>query len=230
MTTVVVRGRAETVDADRATSRDLLDHARGGGRAVRVWTPHRQVAFGRRDANRPGYEAAREAARSHGFRPVDRPVGGRAVAYDGETTLAFARATPVDDLRTGIRDRYDDITADVADALENCGVVVEAGEPTDSFCPGTHSLRLPDGPKVAGMAQRVTADGALVAGILVVANRDALAAVLDDVYAALDVPLDPDSVGGVAASAEVGAAELRRELEAGLVGEGEPARVERAGE
>ncbi len=223
MTVTVYRGRAKTIDADRAASRRLLEHTASGDRAVRVWRPHRQVAFGRRDGNRDGYDRARAAAEAHGFRPVERRVGGRAVAYDGETTLAFVRAEPVDDLRTGIQDRYDAITADVAAALGSCGVAVEEGEPADSFCPGTHSLRLPDGPKVAGIAQRVTADGALVAGILLVDRRDELAAVLADVYAALDVPLDPDSVGGVVPpDRDVGPDDVRAALERELVGDAEP--------
>ncbi|WP_254864119.1 lipoate--protein ligase family protein [Halovivax gelatinilyticus] len=220
MTVTVYRGRAATIDADRDASRRLLEHAAAGERAVRVWRPHRQVAFGRRDENRDGYDLAREAARSHGFRPVSRRVGGRAVAYDGETTLAFVRAEPVEDLRTGIQDRYDAITADVTAALESSGVAVAEGEPANAFCPGTHSLRLPDGPKVSGIAQRVTGDGALVAGILLVDRIDELAAVLADVYDALDVPLDPGSVGGVArATSSVDPADVRRSLEGALAGD-----------
>ena len=224
----VYRGRAQTVDADREASAALFDHAADGERAVRVWRPHRQVAFGRRDRNESGYEAAKQAAGDRDFPPVERAVGGRAVAYDGETTMAFARAEPVADVRTGIQERYDAVTGALESALADLGIDVERGEPADAFCPGSHSLRLSGGVegndrgegagrcegddrvegagrcegasrgKVAGIAQRVTADGALVAGILLVDNRPLLADVLAAVYGALGVPFDPDAVGTLA--------------------------------
>jgi len=192
----VLRGRAGTVEADREASMAMLARtAETGERAVRVWRPHRQVAFGRRDAGDAGFERARAAAREHGFPPLERDVGGRAVAYTG-TTVAFARTEPVADVRTGLGDRYERATADVAGALAALGVDVERGEPPDSFCPGTHSLSA--GGKLAGIAQRVRQGAAVVAGVLVVADHDAIAAVLEDVYRALDVPLDPGTVGSVA--------------------------------
>ena len=227
MTVHVLRGRAETVAADREASRRLLERAADGDRAVRVWTPHRQVAFGRRDANAADYVRAREIASERGFPPVERSVGGRAVAYDGETTLAFARAEPVEALRSGIQSRYDALADDVAAALGELGVHVEGGEPADAFCPGTHSLRLPDGGKVAGIAQRVTGDGALVAGVLVVAGREELASLLADVYDALDVPLDPAAVGSVAnGGGPADPTAVRRTLEDALVGDAD-ATIER---
>lgn len=226
---LVVRGRAETVDADRAASRRLLSSAADGTSAVRVWTPHRQVAFGRRDRLREGYDRARRIARDRGFAPVERGVGGRAVAYDGETTLAFARADPVDDFRRGTDARYDRVTADVERALAGLGLDLERAEPADAFCPGAHSLSVaaPDSPagapprrKIVGLAQRVRRDAALTAGIVLVDALEELAATLEAVYGALDVPLDPEAVGTVAAAggpddpAPVGAA-----IEDALVGD-----------
>jgi hypothetical protein len=73
---------------------------------------------------------------------------------------------------------------------------------------------------VAGLAQRVRQDAAVVAGVVVVADPAAVATVLDPVYAALGVPFDPDSVGSVAGSGgpsdPVAAA---RAVERGLVGD-----------
>ena len=48
-----------------------------------------------------------------------------------------------------------------------------------------------------GACQRVTSDGALVAGIALTCDAEAVADVLEPVYAALDVPFDPDSVGSI---------------------------------
>ncbi|WP_254765989.1 lipoyl protein ligase domain-containing protein [Salinilacihabitans rarus] len=227
----VFRGRGATIEADRATSARLLDVAAGGERAVRVWAPHRQVAFGRRDARREGYDRAREAAAERGFTPVERDVGGRAVAYDGETTLAFARAEPVADFRRGTDERYERLSADVEAALRALGVAPERGEPDDSFCPGAHSLSAGGaaGGKVVGIAQRVRSDAAVASGVLLVDAREELAAVLDTVYAALDVPFDPDTVGSVAAAGgPADPARVREAVEAALVGDRE-AVVERVG-
>lgn len=186
-----------------------------GEPAVRAWVPPRQVAFGRRDANEPGYEKARAAARRRGFPPVERSVGGRAVAYDGETTVAFGYAVPLSDPRSGLADRYDRATETVRTALEEVGAAVAGGEPSASFCPGDHSLRVavdgsnggleaPTGGKIAGIAQRVGAGGALVAGVVIVDDTPELCSVLSAVYDRLGVPFDPSSVGSVAAAGGVG--------------------------
>lgn len=214
----LVRGRAATPTADRTATATMLDRtAERGEPALRVWTPHRQVAFGGRDAAEGGYDAAREAAQERGYTPTERSVGGRAVAYTG-TTLAFAHARPIEDPRRGLNERYDAATATVRLALTTLGVDVTAGEPPESFCPGSHSLQA-DG-KVVGIAQRVRSGGALVAGIVIVDDPAAIGAVLDPVYDALGVPFDPRSVGSVSGAggpADPGA--IARALEDAFVGD-----------
>lgn len=193
----VLRGRAATIDADRDRTAELArwtDETREPG--LRVWRPHRQVAFGRRDVHEPGYAAAREAAEERGFPGVERRAGGRAVAYTG-TTVAFVRTEPVEDLRTGIADRYDRTSDTVQRALWRLGVPVQRGEPPESFCPGNHSLQWNG--KVVGLAQRVAAGVAIVGGVVVVRDREAIADVLAAVYEALAVDFDPGSVGSLAA-------------------------------
>ncbi|WP_254279718.1 lipoate--protein ligase family protein [Haloarcula marina] len=189
-------GRARDHERDYERTREMV--ARVGERgvpALRVWTPHRQVAFGRRDRRAERYDRAREIAAEKGYAVLERAVGGRAVAYTG-STVAFALAEPVSDGRGSIDERYDRVTGMVRDALAALGVDAREGEPPDAFCPGTHSLQA-DG-KVVGLAQRVHRTAALTAGIVVVRDHDALAAVLAPVYDALGVPFDPNSVGSVA--------------------------------
>ncbi|WP_336360673.1 lipoate--protein ligase family protein [Haladaptatus sp. ZSTT2] len=216
----VIRGRAATVATDREASRRLLDWVADTGEpAVRVWTPHRQVAFGRRDAGSPGYEQAKQAANAHGFPPIERNVGGRAVAYTG-TTVSFGRAVPISDMRSGLSDRYDSLTADVQTALARLSVHATTGEPPNSFCPGAHSLQA-DG-KLVGIAQRVRRGAALVAGICIVADHAEIAAVLDPVYDALGVPFDPHSVGSVEkAGGPADPEKVIDALEASLAGPGD---------
>lgn len=224
----VIRGRAPTPDADREATRDLLDAvAETGEPVVRAWTPHRQLAFGRRDANEPGYDAARAAASGRGFPPVKRSVGGRAVAYTG-TTVAFAALEPTGDSRTGITDRYEEAVETVIEALDSLGVDAERGEPPDSFCPGDYSVQArcggPGGEfgKLAGIAQRVTAGSAMVSGVVVVADRAEIRAVLSPVYDALEVPFDTKSVGSVSAAGGPADPEpVARALEDAIVGDRE---------
>ncbi|WP_435145884.1 lipoyl protein ligase domain-containing protein [Halobaculum sp. P14] len=173
--------------------------ADSGDPALRVWTPGAQVAFGRRDARADGADAARAAAERRGFPVVERSVGGRAVAYT-ETTLAFAYALPLADMREGLDERYETAVNAVVDGLSAAGADVEQGEPPRSYCPGDYSVRAVGGGKVAGVAQRVRQRAALVSGCVTVDGRDRIRDVLSPVYGALGVPFDPDSVGSVAAA------------------------------
>jgi len=194
----VLRGRAPTIAADYRVTASLFDSAAADREpAVRVWQPHRQVAFGRRDAAADGYDDARDAALDYGFEPIEREVGGRAVAYTG-STVAFARVVPLKDQRTGLDERYESMTADVQRALAELSVDASRGEPDDSFCPGAHSLSANG--KIVGIAQRVRDEGALVSGIAVVHDRDDIATVLDPVYDHIGVPFAPQSVGSIAAA------------------------------
>jgi len=220
----VLRGRAETPEIDRAVTQELVERvARTGEPALRVWTPPRQVAFGRRDSNREGYETAREHARDRGFTPVERAVGGHAVAYTGNT-VAFSWIEPVDGThraRTGINERYERTEASLADALATLGVAVESGEPDDAFCPGSHSLSA--GGKIAGLAQRVRSDAAVVGGIVVVCDHGPIADVLEPIYGALDVRFDRSAVGSIArAGGDAGRETIVRTIEKALTGTVDP--------
>jgi lipoate-protein ligase A len=189
--------RART--SDEATVERLLDRAAAtGAAAVRVWLPDPCVAFGPRDRRAPGYDRARAAATARGYAPVERSVGGRAVAYTGRT-VAFAVARP-DDRRPDLPARYEATRARLVDALTALGARVEAGEPSRSFCLGDHGVRAVGGGKVAGLAGRVRADATAVAGCVLVDDRAAQRAVLAPVYRALDLPLDPAAVGDLASA------------------------------
>lgn len=205
-------------NSDGPVAEALLSLATDGP-AISVRIPRRHVAFGRRDRRRAGYDRARNVADERGFPPVERAVGGRAVAFDGATTIAFARAEPVEKDRSGIPGRYDRILGDVAAALADLGASVDRGEPENSFCPGSHSLS-GGGGKLAGVAQRVRADVAVAAGVLLVAADDDLLGVLEGVYGALGVGFDPGSVGSVAAAGGPADSDrIRRRLESALAGD-----------
>lgn len=200
----LVRGSIDDVDRDRAVTAALADAAAGADAPVlRVWTPPRQVAFGRRDTAAEGYDRARRIAVEHGYEPIERDVGGSAVAYTGHT-VSFAYAVPTRTARNGIDRRYRRATTALLRALRGVGARVSRGEPDRSFCPGDHSVRASNAGrgKIAGIAQRVRRESALVGGCVVVrsADSDAIGDVLSPVYAALDLPFDSDAVGSVAAA------------------------------
>ena len=188
----LVRGGLPDVGDDREVTRRLARMSeQTGDPTLRVWTPPRQIAFGRRDSSAEGYERAREIAVDHGYTPVERSVGGRAVPYTG-TTVAFAVAVPIEDERSGIEARYRDATSSLFRAIETVGAAVSRGEPDRSFCPGEHSLQ--GSGKIAGIAQRD------------------VSAVLAPVYAELGVPFDPASVGSIEAAG--GTADVERAVDA----------------
>ncbi|WP_276299818.1 lipoate--protein ligase family protein [Halorussus lipolyticus] len=213
----VLRGRAASRDADREVVAGMLERAAETGEgSVRVWRPHRQLAFGRRDARADDYEVATKVADACGFTPVQRSVGGRAVAYTG-STIAFAKVVALDDMRVGMDERYEDTTRAIQRALWRLGVPVARGEPEASFCPGDYSLQR-DG-KIVGIAQRVRKNAALVSGVAVVRDHAEIADVLEPVYAALDVPFEAKSVGSVAkAGGSDDPEEVARTIEELLVG------------
>lgn len=188
---------------------DLVSRVASDGSArVQVWRPSRTVSFGPRDAVDAGYASAVSAARSHGFEPRERRLGGRPVAaHTG--CLSFLYATPETD--RSIDDRYRSVAVAVTRAVGSVDVPLERGELRDSFCPGTYSL-IGDG-KVAGFAQRVRADAAAVGGLLIVRDPEPLRTVLEPVYAALELPFNPATVGSLRGSgADVGVDTLGERL------------------
>jgi len=188
----VLRGRASSSAADRAVTTSLLSEPIEP--AVRVWFPHRHLAFGPRDVRADGYDDACAVAEDQGFEVYERDVGGRAVAYTG-TTICFAHVDRLEDERTGLTERYDQVLGRIKDALATVGVDAEVGEPEAAFCPGTHSLSCRG--KLVGLAQRARRNVALTAGLVVPRDRQELIEVLGPVYAALDIPFDPAAVGSV---------------------------------
>lgn len=217
----VLRGRARTREADADVTGDLMERTADTGEpGVRVWRPHRQVAFGRRDEQADGFGAAREAAEDAGYPAVVRRVGGRACAYTG-ATVAFVRTEPVSDIRSGLEERYEAVTGAVQRACWRLGVAAQRGEPDGAFCPGCHSLSAEG--KIVGLGQRVTGEVAMVAGTMLVTDHEAVTRVLEPVYEALGLALNPNAVGSLAkAGGRTEWDAVRTELERALVGDATP--------
>jgi lipoate-protein ligase A len=155
------------------------------------------VGFGRLDALSPGYEAARDAARRHGFEPVLRAPGGHAAAYhDG--CLLVEEIGRAGDAIAGTQERFRDRGRRLAEALRDLGVDARVGQVPGEYCPGPYSVNARGAVKLAGTAQRVVRNGFLFGTVLTVTGTPALRAVLTEVYDLLDLQMDPGTVAGVA--------------------------------
>jgi octanoyl-[GcvH]:protein N-octanoyltransferase len=172
--------------------------ARDGGMPVlRCYRPQPTVAFGRQDAFLPGFSAAADAARSHGFTPVLRAPGGHAAAYDGGS-LIIDEIVPERDSISGIHDRFAEHAEFQADVLRTLGVDAQIGKVPGEYCPGDFTVSASGRKKLIGTAQRVVKGAWLFSTVVVVEGSDRLRAVLQDVYAALELDWDPVTVGAVA--------------------------------
>jgi octanoyl-[GcvH]:protein N-octanoyltransferase len=181
-----------------AVSHALVERVNEGSLdgVLRVYRPAPTLAFGRLDALRPGYAAAVEAARAHGFEPVLRAPGGHAVAYH-EGCLGIDEAIGEADPIAGMHDRFARSGELLAGALRELGVDSRVGRVPDEFCPGDFTVNARGAVKLVGTAQRVVRHASLLAASVAVTGADALRAVLRDVYRALELDFDPATVGAV---------------------------------
>jgi lipoate-protein ligase A len=183
---------------DTAVSRATLELVSAGNlsETLRLHRPAAIVAFGPRDLVEPGAPAAVAAARARGFAAVERLAGGRAAVFH-EGTVAFSWAIPDPSPREGIRGRFEELAGIVAEALRSLGVDARIGEVPGEYCPGEHSVNARGERKLMGVGQRVVARAAHVGGVVVVSGADRVRDALVPVYAALELPWDPATVGSV---------------------------------
>ncbi len=232
---VVRAGFPEPEEMDTAVSHAVLRLAanRDVPETLRLYRPASVVAFGPRDRVAPGFEAAVAAARTLGFGAVERLAGGRAAVFHPQT-LAFSWAIPDAAPRQGIRPRFEEIAAIMAEGIRALGVDARVGEVPGEYCPGEHSVNARGRTKLVGVGQRVLAGAAHVGGVVVVGGTEEIREVLVPVYEALGLDWDPatassleDEVPGItmeqAEASILGAFDARFELVEAEVPESVPA-------
>ncbi|WP_460666396.1 lipoate--protein ligase family protein [Kribbella swartbergensis] len=165
--------------------------------ALRVYRPSAPVVvFGRRDTRLPGFGPAVRAARAAGFEPLVRAVGGRPVAYTSEALVVDhvkqERLAP-----DGLETRFKQFGLMYADVLRALGIDARVGAVPGEYCPGAHSVNARGVVKLAGTGQRVVPNGWLFSALIVVGDDARLRPVLTEIYAQLELPFDPASVGSV---------------------------------
>jgi octanoyl-[GcvH]:protein N-octanoyltransferase len=181
---------------DVAVGHALLERAARGetGPTLRAYRPGPTVAFGRLDRLRPGFGAAIAAARGHGFEPVLRQPGGHAAAYDsGALCLDVVR--PEAAALPALQPRFEEAAELLAGALRAVGVDARVGEVPGEYCPGAWTVNARGRVKLAGTAQRVVRGASLLGAVVLVGGGARVRAVLEDVYAALDLDWDPATAG-----------------------------------
>jgi lipoate-protein ligase A len=181
---------------DHALSRALLDRVAAGqlDSALRIWAPVRALALSRLDMLRAGAAAASAAGERAGFAPIRRVSGGHAVVL-GSGSLCVGFAEPAVSFE-GTQERYERLSAAIVAALAELGVEAERGALTGEWCPGAWSIRS-GAVKLAGLAQRAIKGGAWVEAVVELGPDTDARSLLTEVYAALELPLDPATVGSV---------------------------------
>ncbi|MBW2243131.1 MAG: lipoate--protein ligase family protein [Deltaproteobacteria bacterium] len=183
---------------DTAISRALLTRVASGERreSLRLYVPDDVVAFSVLDRTRPGFDEAVSAARAEGFEAVLRLAGGRAALFTRQC-LAFAWCVPAADARKGIAARFEQLAALVRDTFSDLGVDARVGAVPGEYCPGDHSVNARGVKKLMGVGQRVVKGAAHVGGVIVVGNGAQVGRVLEPVYRAMGVDMDPLAAGAV---------------------------------
>jgi lipoate-protein ligase A len=183
---------------DMATSAALLSQiaARAAKPSIRVYRPGATAAFGSLDRLRSGFLRATEAAIAAGLVPIMRVAGGHVACYDADSVIVEV-FRPETTVVGGLEARFEDLAELLTDALTAIGVTVDVGQLPGEYCPGRFSVHLSDGPKIAGIAQRVIQGASLTSAVIVVAGGARLRAAIASIYAALEIPIDIDVAGAI---------------------------------
>ncbi|GFZ93973.1 lipoate--protein ligase family protein [Nesterenkonia alkaliphila] len=176
------------------------EHPEATPPTLRIYRPQPTVAFGQRDRRLPGFEAAQQAAREHGFEPVVRRAGGRAAAYNSGS-LVIDHIEPDPDPIRESQARFSAFAELLTDALLTAGVPAQVGPLPGEYCYGEHSVhgldpQQPDRRvKLIGTAQRQIATGWLFSSSVLVSEGPLIRQVLTEVYSALGIEWDPLTAG-----------------------------------
>jgi octanoyl-[GcvH]:protein N-octanoyltransferase len=191
-------------EADLGAGIELLGAVRNGEvpATLRIYRPDPTLAFGQRDVRLAGYPLAVARSLEHGFAPVVRKAGGRAAAYHRGTVIVD-HVEPANEAMMRHQHRFKALGALYAEALRRGGIDARVGEIAGEYCAGEFSVhgvpgaasRTPNAVKLVGTAQRVVSGAWLFSSVFVIEDSAPIRALLDDVYRAMDIPMDAATVG-----------------------------------
>lgn len=168
---------------------------KSAGTFARIYRPQRTVALTSRDNSTSGYENALSQAEILGFKPVIRSPGGRAVAYH-EESLVFDVLSHDPNPHQLINKRFEAIGEVFVETFDRLGIKAKLGQVPREFCPGKYSV-IADNVKLVGTAQRIMRGGWLIGASVIVRNAAPVREVLSNVYRALELDMDPSTIGAL---------------------------------
>jgi len=168
---------------------------KSAGTFARIYRPQRTVALTSRDKSTNGYSSALLQAENLGFTPVVRSPGGRAVAYHEESLVLDVMSHDPNPHEL-INKRFEAIGEIFIETFDRLGIHAELGQVPREFCPGKYSV-ISQNVKLVGTAQRIMRGGWLIGASVIVRNAAPIREVLNNVYRALDLDMDPSTVGSL---------------------------------
>ncbi len=108
---------------------------------------------------------------------------------------------PTADSLAGIQERFAREADRYADAFRRLGIDARVGEVPGEYCPGAFTVNAAGRRKLIGAAQRVMRGGWLLSTVVVIDAAAGVRRALDSVYGALELELDPSTVGAVSEEA-----------------------------
>jgi lipoate-protein ligase A len=168
---------------------------KSAGTFARIYRPQRTVALTSRDFSTPGYDVALTQAKKLGFIPVLRSPGGRAVAYH-EESLVLDVISHDPNPHQLIDKRFEALGEVFIETFNMLGISAKLGQIPREFCPGKYSV-ISENVKLVGTAQRIARGGWLISASVIVRNAAPVREVLSHVYSALELDMDPRTIGAL---------------------------------
>lgn len=168
---------------------------KSAGTFARIYRPQRTVALTSRDFSTPRYEVAMAQAENLGFTPVIRSPGGRAVAYH-EESLVLDVISHDSNPHQLINNRFQAMGEVFVETFDRLGISAKLGQVPREFCPGKYSV-ISENVKLVGTAQRIARGGWLIGASVIVRNAAPVREVLGQVYRALELDMDPKTIGAL---------------------------------
>jgi octanoyl-[GcvH]:protein N-octanoyltransferase len=181
--------------------RDKLGSVKPGDSGIiRFRRPPPTAAFSPQDTTHADFERVKDLARAHGFVPVERGTGGRLTMFD-ENALAITLICPQADPHAHTLRRYEVLSEVLTRAITALGVDARVGELANEYCPGKYSIHGGNGSgariKLVGLAQRMNRYCVQMGAIIAVERSERACVALADTYAAMGLPFDASTYGGV---------------------------------
>ena len=125
-----------------------------------------------------------------------RLVGGHAAVYDARCVVV-EELSAEEDVIAGLQMRFERQSQRLRPALCELGADARIGQLPGEYCPGAHSINIGGRIKVVGIAQRAILPGALTSAVVVCGGGARLRAVIESLYAALEIEIDRGTAGSL---------------------------------